>query len=152
MSSSKKIQSKKRTLVTMLYITTSLLLLTAFLSMVAPLSSVNAIAQNLNENVKGANFGVGGKPIMNKGFFTNGLANNNNNNNTPQINGTINLKNSTGNASIKNSTISFLSAAKSVQRFIPNGTIIGGHIGVTNGFLTYNFVVLYSNTKNTISN
>jgi len=88
---------------------------------------------------------------MNNGFITNELANNNNNVNIPQINGTINLKNSTGNASIKNSIVSFSSAAQSVKSTFPNGTIIGGHISVTNGFLTYNFVVSRP-ISNTISN
>jgi hypothetical protein len=148
MSSSKKILSKKRILVTILSITTSLFLLTAFLSM-APATFVNAIFQNQHNNIIGTNFGGGGigKPFHN-GYLTNGLFNNNN---IPQINGTINLKNSTGNISIKNVSVPFLTASQSAQSAISNGTIIGGHIGITQGFLTYNFAV--SNpANNTISN
>ncbi|MGN6346730.1 MAG: hypothetical protein ACTHME_03410 [Candidatus Nitrosocosmicus sp.] len=148
MSSSKKIPSKKRILVTILSITTSLFLLTAFLSM-APATFVNAIFQNQHNNIMGANFGGGGigKPFHN-GYLTNGLFNNNN---IPQINGTINLKNSTGTISIKNVSVPFLTASQSAQSAISNGIIIGGHIGVTQGFLTYIFAV--SNpANNTISN
>ena len=143
MSLSKKIPSKKRILVTILSITTSLFLLTAFLSL-TPSLFANAIFQN-QHNIVGSNFG-GGKPMIHNGFLTNGLINNN----APQINGTINLKNSTGNVSIKNVSVSFLTAAQSAQNAIANGAIIGGHIGITQGFLTYNFVV--SNpANNTIS-
>ncbi len=71
-------------------------------------------------------------------------------NNIPQINGTLNLKNNTNSISIKNMSIPFLTAVKSAQNAILNGKIIGGHIGITQGFLTYNFAV--SNpTNNTIS-
>jgi hypothetical protein len=147
MSLSKKIPSKKRLTITILSITTSLFLLTAFLSM-APGSFVSAVFQNQHNNAIGSNFGgqVGGKPMIHNGFFMNGM----NNNNIPQINGTINLKNSTGNISIKNVSVPFATAVQSAQSAISNGTIIDGHIGVTQGFLTYNFAI--SNpTNNTIS-
>jgi hypothetical protein len=146
MSSSKKNPSKKRLTITILSITTSLFLLTAFLS-AAPASFVSAVFQNQHNNIIGSSFGGlgGGKPMIHNGFFMNGM-----NNNIPQINGTINLKNSTGSISIKNVSVPFSTAVQSAQSAISNGTIIDGHIGVTQGFLTYNFAV--SNpTNNTIS-
>jgi hypothetical protein len=117
----------------------------------APTSFINAVFQNQHNNVIGSSFGGGwGKPIIHNGFLMNGLDNNNNNNNIPQINGTINLINSTGNISIKNASVPFLTAAQSAQSAISNGKIINGHIGITQGFLTYNFAI--SNpTNNTIS-
>jgi hypothetical protein len=114
----------------------------------APSTFFNAIFQNRHNNILGVNFVGGGKSFHN-GFLTNELLNNNNNN-IPQINETINLKNSTGTISIKNVAVPFLTAVQSAQNAIANGTIIGGHIGVTQGFLTYTFKV--SNpTNNTIS-
>ena len=123
-----------------LAITTSVFLLTTFLS-VTPSSFANAIVQNQNM------MGGMGKPMTNNGYQTNGM---NNNNVIPQINGTINLKNTTNNISIKNVSVPFGTAVQSAQNAISNGTIIGGHISVTQGFLTYIFKV--SNpTNNTIS-
>ncbi|MGN6709704.1 MAG: hypothetical protein ACTHKF_10195, partial [Candidatus Nitrosocosmicus sp.] len=60
-------------MVTILSITTSLFLLTAFLFM-APATFVNAIFQNQHNNIMGANFGGGGigKPFHN-GYLTIGL-------------------------------------------------------------------------------
>lgn len=135
-------------IITILSITTSLFLLTAFLSM-APASFVSAIFPYQHDNIMGTNFGGAGglgKPMIHNGFFMNGLINNN----IPQINGTISLKNTANNVSLKNISIPFLAAAQSAQKTIANATIIGGHIGVTQGFLTYNIAV--SNpTNNTIS-
>jgi len=123
-----------------LAITTSVFLLTTFLS-VTPSLFANAIVQNQNM------MGGMAKPMTNNGYQTNGMLNNNV---IPQINGTINLKNTTNNISIKNVSVPFGTAVQSAQNAISNGTIIGGHISVTQGFLTYTFKV--SNpTNNTIS-
>ncbi|HEX5519937.1 MAG TPA: hypothetical protein VFX18_05805 [Candidatus Nitrosocosmicus sp.] len=141
MSNLEKTSSKKGMLKMILAITTSVFLLTTFLS-VTPSSFANAIVQN--QNMMG---GMGmGKPMTNNGYQTNGM---NNNNVIPQINGTINLKNTTNTISIKNVSVPFGTAVQSAQNAISNGTIIGGHISVTQGFLTYTFKV--SNpTNNTI--
>jgi hypothetical protein len=72
MTTSKKIPSKKRLIITILSITTSLFLLTAFLS-VAPALFVNAIFQNQHDNTVGSNFDGGGKPMIHNGFLTNEL-------------------------------------------------------------------------------
>ena len=68
----------------------------------------------------------------------------------PQINGTINLKNSKNDIAIGNVSVPFLTAAQAAQNAISNGKIINGHIGITQGYLTYDF--LMSNpTNNTLS-
>ena len=85
--------------------------------------------------------------MMNNGHQMNGVYANN----IPQINGTLNLKNNTNSISIKNMSIPFLTAAQSAQNAIINGTIINGHIGITQGYLTYNFAVT-NPTNNTLSN
>jgi hypothetical protein len=140
MSNLKITSSKKGMLKMILAITTSVFLLTTFLS-VTPSLFANAIVQNQNM------MGGMGKPMTNNGYQTNGMLNNNV---IPQINGTINLKNTTNNISIKNVSVPFGTAVQSAQNAISNGTIIGGHISVTQGFLTYTFKV--SNpTNNTIS-
>ena len=69
----------------------------------------------------------------------------------PQIDGTINLKNSKNDIVIGNVSVPFLTAAKDVQNAISNGKIINGHIDIAQEYLTYDF--LMSNpTKNTFSN
>jgi hypothetical protein len=122
-------------LVMILAIATSGFLLTAMFA--TPTLFVNAVMQ---QNM------MGGKSMINNGHQMNGVYVNN----IPQINGTLNLKNNTNSISIKNMSVPFLTAAQSAQNAILNGKIIGGHIGITQGFLTYNFAV--SNpTYNTIS-
>ena len=128
-------------IITILSITTCVFLLTTFLS-VGPLMFVNAIMQNHNW------IGIWspGKTITNNGSTMGGIYKNN----IPQINGTINLKNSTNNISIGNVSVPFLTAAQAAQNAISNGKIINGHIGITQGYLTYGF--LMSNpTNNTLS-
>jgi hypothetical protein len=138
-TSEKKHQTKKFMIMTILVIATSSFLLT---SAVVTTSSLFANAIIQNQNMMGGM----GKPMMNNGFSMKGMINNN----FPQINGTINLKNNTNNISIKNISVPFLTAAQSAQSAISNGTIIGGNIGITQGFLTYNFAI--SNpTNNTLS-
>jgi hypothetical protein len=140
-SSTKKTPSKKRLMITILAITTSVFLLTAFLS-VGPAVFVNAIMQNHTMMV----IWGPGKTMSNNSSAMNGMYQSN----IPSINGTINLKNITNNASIENKTVPFLTAAQSAQNSISNGKIIDGHVGITQGFLTYSF--LMSNpTNNTLS-
>jgi uncharacterized membrane protein YkoI len=91
----------------------------------APSLSVNAITQQ----------NVVGKTMVNNGT----LYNSNHNNNVPQINGTINIKNSINKSLLENISVPFLTAAQTAQKAITNGTIINGHLGVTQGFLTYKF-------------
>src|SRR3954470_8271815 len=127
MSKSSGKKSDNKMMIMVLTIATSTFLLTAAI-FTTPTLFANAIMQNQNM--------MGGmeKPMTNNGFLMNGM----NNNNIPKINGTINLKNNTNNISIGNSTVPFLTAAQSAQGAIANGKIIGGNIGITQGYLTYN--------------
>jgi hypothetical protein len=123
-------------LVMILAIATSSFLLTAIFA--TPTLFVNAVMQ---QNI------TGGKSMMNNGHQMNGVYANN----IPQINGTLNLKNNTNGISIKNMAVPFLTATQSAQNAIINGTIINGHIGITQGYLTYNFAVT-NPINNTLSN
>ena len=103
---------------------------------------VNAIMQNHNW------IGVWGpgKTMANNGSTLGGIYKNN----IPQINGTINLKNNTNNIAIGNVSVPFLTAAQAAQNAISNGKIINGHIGITQGYLTYDFI-MSNPTNNTLS-
>jgi uncharacterized membrane protein YkoI len=57
----------------------------------------------------------------------------------PKINGSVNV--------VENIKTSFTAAAETVQKQIPNGTILGGHLGVTQGYLTYTYFVVDSNKQ-----
>ena len=133
-------KSDNKMMVMVLTIATSAFLLTSAI-FTTPTLFANAIMQNQNM------MGGMGKQMGNNGFSMKGM---NNNNSIPKINGTINLKNNTNNISVGNVTVPFLTAAQSAQGAMANGKIIGGNIGVTQGFLTYNFAI--SNpTNNTLS-
>ncbi len=106
-----------------LAITTGGFLLTAIFA--TPSLSVNAITPK----------NIVGKTIVNNGPSFNG----NHSNNIPQINGTIGIKNNINKSAVENVSIPFLTAAQTAQKVITNGTILNGHIGITQGFLTYSF-------------
>lgn len=142
--------SSKKTLKTIFATATSVFLLAAFISVPPSSSFANAFMQNQNTMGLGAGGGGGGeKFMMHNSYQMNGM----HNNNIPQIKGTIDLRNSTaGNntSTIKNASVPFITAAQSAQSAIANGKIIRGHIGITQGFLTYKFAI--SNpANNTIS-
>jgi hypothetical protein len=120
MTTSLKISRK---MMMILAITTGGFLLSVIIS--TPLLSVNAI------NPKN----IVGKTIVNNGPSFNG----NHSNNIPQINGTIGIKNYINKSAVENVSIPFLTAAQTAQKVITNGTILNGHIGITQGFLTYIF-------------
>ena len=60
----------------------------------------------------------------------------------PKINGSVNVVENIKNVFKENTKISFTAAAETAQKQVPNGTILGGHIGVTQGFLTYTYFVV----------
>ena len=94
--------------------------------------SVNAITpQNI----------LGNAMVNNRPSF-----NGNHTNNIPQINGTINIKNNINKSLLENVSVPFLTAIQTAQQSITNGTIINGHIGATQGFLTYNFGIFNLNS------
>ena len=60
----------------------------------------------------------------------------------PQINGSVSVKDNIKNFLIENTKVPFRTAAETAQKQIANGTVLGGHIGVTQGYLTYRYVVV----------
>ncbi|HEY7079331.1 MAG TPA: PepSY domain-containing protein [Nitrososphaeraceae archaeon] len=76
--------------------------------------------------------------------------NNNNNNNAymnqvstiPKINGSVNVVENIKNMFKENAKVSFTAASETAQKQISNGTILGGHLGVTQGYLTYTYFVV----------
>jgi hypothetical protein len=59
----------------------------------------------------------------------------------PQINGSVSLANETSNFINENIKVSFLTAAQTAQQQVVNGTMLGGHMGVVQGYLVYTFFV-----------
>jgi uncharacterized membrane protein YkoI len=60
----------------------------------------------------------------------------------PQINGSISVKDNIKNFLKENIKIPFISAAETAQKQIVNGTVLGGHLGQTQGYLTYTYFVI----------
>ena len=60
----------------------------------------------------------------------------------PQINGSISVKDNIKNFIKENVKIPFISAAETAQKQIANGTLLGGHLGLTQGYLTYTYFVI----------
>lgn len=60
----------------------------------------------------------------------------------PRINGSINVGQEIKNFFNENTKIPFNTAAESALNQIPNRKILGGHLGVTQGFLTYTFIAV----------
>src|SRR5215216_2166053 len=59
----------------------------------------------------------------------------------PKINGSVNVKDGIRNFFTENAKTPFITAAQTAQNQIANGTVLGGHIGVTQGYLTYTYFV-----------
>ncbi|HJU95163.1 MAG TPA: hypothetical protein VJ643_03950 [Nitrososphaera sp.] len=59
----------------------------------------------------------------------------------PQINGSVSVANETSNFINENVKVSFVAAAQTAQGQITNGTVLGGHLGVVQGYLVYTFFV-----------
>ena len=60
----------------------------------------------------------------------------------PQINGSISVKDNIKNFLKENIKIPFISAAETAQKQIANGTVLGGRLGQTQGYLTYTYFVI----------
>jgi hypothetical protein len=60
----------------------------------------------------------------------------------PKINGSVNVGEGIKNFFTENAKTPFITGAQTAQNQIANGTILGGHIGVTQGYLTYTFFVV----------
>jgi len=59
----------------------------------------------------------------------------------PQINGSVSVANETSNFIKENVKVSFVAAAQTAQGQVANGTVLGGHLGVVQGYLAYTFFV-----------
>jgi uncharacterized membrane protein YkoI len=59
----------------------------------------------------------------------------------PQINGSVSVANETSNFIKENVKVSFVAAAQTAQGQVANGTVLGGHLGVVQGYLVYTFFV-----------
>lgn len=59
----------------------------------------------------------------------------------PEINGTVNVRDATRDFMNENIQVSFVDAATTAQGQVEGGKVLGGHIGVVQGYLVYNFIV-----------
>jgi hypothetical protein len=59
----------------------------------------------------------------------------------PQINGSVSVANEASNFINENVKASFVSAAQTAQGQVTNGTVLGGHMGIVQGYLVYTFFV-----------
>jgi len=60
----------------------------------------------------------------------------------PKITGSISVEQTAANFMKDNLKVSFLQASEIAAKQIANGTIVGGHLGVVQGYLVYTFFVL----------
>ena len=60
---------------------------------------------------------------------------------TPKINGSVNVRDGIKNFFAENAKTPFITGAQTAQNQVANGTVLGGHIGVTQGYLTYTYIV-----------
>ena len=70
-------------------------------------------------------------------------------NSIPKINGSVNVVENIKNVFKENTKISFTAASETAQKQIPKGTILGGHLGVIQGFLVYTFFGVNPETHTT---
>ena len=68
----------------------------------------------------------------------------------PKINGSVNVRDGIKNFFAENVKTPFIMGAQTAQDQIANGTVLGGHMGVTQGYLTYTYFVV--NTTNNTAN
>src|SRR6185503_5677986 len=59
----------------------------------------------------------------------------------PKINGSVSVGNEVGNFVKENAKVSFVTAAETAQKQV-NGTVLGGHMGVVQGYLVYTFFAM----------
>jgi uncharacterized membrane protein YkoI len=64
----------------------------------------------------------------------------------PKINGSVSVDNKPSNFINENVKLSFVKAAETAQGHVSNGKVLGGHLGVVQGYLVYTFFV--ANTAN----
>jgi len=59
-----------------------------------------------------------------------------------KINGSVNVEDNIRSFLEENTKIPFVAAAETAQNQIANGTALGGHLGVTQGYLTYTYIIV----------
>ena len=59
----------------------------------------------------------------------------------PQINGSVSITNEASNFINENVNVSFVEAAQTAQGQVTNGTVLGGHLNIVQGYLVYTFFV-----------
>ncbi|AFU59414.1 hypothetical protein Ngar_c24920 [Candidatus Nitrososphaera gargensis Ga9.2] len=64
----------------------------------------------------------------------------------PEINGSVSVANETMDFIRENVGVSFVAAAETAQGHVTDGAVLGGHLGVVQGYLVYKFLV--ANTAN----
>jgi uncharacterized membrane protein YkoI len=60
----------------------------------------------------------------------------------PEITGSVNVKDTIKNYINANQKISFSVAASTVEKQVENGSVVGGHVGIEQGYLVYTFCVI----------
>jgi uncharacterized membrane protein YkoI len=60
----------------------------------------------------------------------------------PKINGSVNVRDGIKNLFAENVKTPFVTAAQTAQDQIANGTVLGGRLGVTQGYLTYTYIIV----------
>jgi uncharacterized membrane protein YkoI len=65
----------------------------------------------------------------------------------PTINGSVSISDNVVNFLKENTKIPFIAAAETAQQQITNGTVLGGHLGVTQGYLAYTYLVANPSDK-----
>jgi uncharacterized membrane protein YkoI len=60
----------------------------------------------------------------------------------PEIKGSVSVANETAGFISENLKVPFDAAAKTAQEQVANGTVLGGHVGVVQGYLVYTFFVV----------
>jgi hypothetical protein len=69
----------------------------------------------------------------------------------PKINGSVNVRDGIKNFFAENAKTSFITSAQTAQGQVANGTVLGGHIDATQGYLTYTYIVV-NPTNDTVHN
>lgn len=65
----------------------------------------------------------------------------------PTINGSVSIADNLINFLKESTKVPFISAAETAQQQITNGTVLGGHLGATNGYLVYTYLVVNPTDK-----
>jgi hypothetical protein len=60
----------------------------------------------------------------------------------PKVNGSVNVRDGIKSFLVENTKVPFITGAQTAQDQIANGTVLGGHIGTTQGYLTYTYLVV----------